>query len=145
MQLIGTGKQRSGKTARILVGAQVLTYASWKNDLKGDEQPTLNFESYNVISGQSYDEGILGALGCDTHFGGDWDAGLNPLNAPPGLFPRDDLAGVTHYTSRLDNVFWAFPFVRLRSASNGAEVKGKVAFDCGGMSQGPFTVPTGSV
>lgn len=105
---------------------------------------TVNFESFNVPAGQTYDEGILGAVGCDVRFGGDWDAGNNPLGTP-GLFVRDDLANLQFYTSRLDVVLWTFTFFRIRSSVNGGEIKGKVTFNTSGKSQGPFLFPVNSV
>src|SRR5437667_229884 len=93
-------------------------------------------ESYNVVAGQTYDEGILGSIGCDLRFGGDWDAGTNPLGSPPGLYPRDDLASLYFYTSRIDVVFWTFPYARIRSAVNSGDIKGKVIFNASGKNQG---------
>lgn len=145
MQLLGTGKQRAAKTCRISVGATFLTFASWECNLTGEDFPTGNFESYNVANAQSYDEGIMGFLACDVRFGGDWDAGTNPFGNPPGLYPRDDLATVSFFTSRIDNVNWSFPYLRLRSATNGGEVHGKVTFSVSGKNQGVFTYPTASV
>ena len=145
MQLIGTGKQRAGKTTRVGVGGTFLTFASYEVTLEGEDYPTVNFESYNVAQGQTFDEGILGPLSSSIRFGGDWDAGTNPLANPPGLYPRDDLATVVFYTSRIDNIFWNFPYIRLRNATNSAEVRGKVAFNCSGRNQGIFTYPAGSV
>ena len=145
MQILGTGKQRAAKTCRVLVGATALTFASWEATVNGEDYPTVNFESYNVVAGQAYDEGILGALSSELRFGGDWDAGTNPLGTPPGLYPRDDLASLEFYTSRLDAVFWSFPYARLRSATNGGAIGGKVTFTAAGKNQGSFTYPTGSV
>lgn len=145
MELLGTGKQRAGKTSRVTVGALNLTFASWEASLTGDDLSTVNFESYNVAAANTYDEGILGVIGADLRFGGDWDAGTNPLGNPPGLYPRDDLATVAFFTSRLDVISWAFPYVRVRNATNGAAVKDKVTFAVSGKNQGIFTSPTGSV
>lgn len=145
MQLIGTGKQRAAKTSRILVGVTALTYASWECNMTGDDLDTTNFESYDEDTGQSYNEGILGVLNCDVRFGGDWDAGTDPMGDPPGLYPRDDLQDTAFYTSRLDVIYWAFPYLRIRSSVVGAQVKDKVSFNTSGKNQGPFTYPTGSV
>lgn len=149
MQLIGTGKQRASKTARVLISSTALTFASWNVNLIGEDFPTVNFESYNTANAQSYGEGIMGTLSADVSFGGDWDAGTNPLDptgaAFPGLYPRDDLASVSFYESRLDNVFWSFPYLRLRSSTNGAAIPGKVTFSVNGHNQGSFTFPAGSV
>ncbi len=153
MQLLSTGKQRAGKTARVAVSGTALSFASWENNMTGEDLPTVNFNSYNVAAGQTFDEGILGVLSCESRFGGDFDAGYNPLGsppgfaAPPGLYPRDDLLAVTMLPSALaaDGGIgsWSFPFMRLRSATNSAEVRGKVTFNCSGKNQGPFTFPTG--
>lgn len=147
MQLLGTGKQRAGKTSRVLVGGVGLTFSSWAADLSGDDLDTVNFESYSVAAGQTYDEGILGVLGCKFNFGGDYDAGTSPLGSPPGLFPRDDLAALSFDTVRTDagNNLWSFTYARLRTANNSASVRGKVAFACTGMNQGSFVYPTASV
>lgn len=145
MQLLGTGKQRAAKTSRVGVGSQFLTFASWEANMQGEDFVTVNFESYNVAAAETYDEGILGKVWVDYRFGGDWDAGTNPLGSPPGLFVRDDLASVDFFTSRLDAINWAFPFLRVRGSTNGGEIAGKVTFNTSGKSQGPFTFPTGSV
>lgn len=146
-QVLGTGKQRATKTSRVLVGTQALTFASWSATVRGEDIDTINFESYNIVQGHTYDEGILGMLGCDIAFGGDWDAGTNPLGSPPGLYPRDDLANLYFYTSRLDVIFWTFAYARLRGAVNSAAdpSRGKVVFNCTGKNQGVFLWPTGSV
>ncbi len=144
-QIIGTGKQRAAKTSRVTVGGTALTFASWESALTGEDYVTTNFESYVAAVDSTFDEGILGPIGCDIKFGGDWDAGKNPLDPPPGLYPRDDLAALLFYTSRLDVVFWNFPFARLRSATNGGEIAGKVTFAAAGKSQGRFFTPSGSV
>src|SRR5262245_25363193 len=145
MELIGTGKQRSAKTSRILINTQPLAFASWEVNLTGDDLDTVNFESYNVPLAQTFDEGILGVYNAAIRFGGDWDAGTNPYDDPPGLFPRDNLANVSFQESRLDLVGWTFPYIRLRTATNGGQVRGKVTFNCDGKNQGPFGFPTGSV
>jgi hypothetical protein len=151
-QILGTGKQRAGKTARVLVGGptgHALTYASWNIPFSGDDFVTTNFESYNVARGHTFHEGILGPLTVNNAtFGGDWDAGDNPLGSTPGLYPRDDLADLSMITSRLDyaasasNALWQFAYFRVRSATNSARVGDKVTFESGGSSQGPFVWPT---
>lgn len=145
MQLIGTGFQRAGKTSRITVGQTPLVFASYEATLNGDDYPTVNFESWRDAEGQTFDEGILGPIGADIRAGGDWDAHFAPLGSPPGLYPRDDLANLSFYTSRFDNVAWIFPFARIRSATNGSDVKGKVTFNFSGKNQGRFNWPTGNV
>ena len=114
-------------------------------NLVGDDLDTVNFESYNAAAGQTFDEGILGVYNAAIKFGGDWDAGTNPFDDPPGLFPRDNLAGVQFQESRLDLVGWAFGYIRLRTANNSAVVRGKVEFNVDGKNQGPFNLPAGSV
>lgn len=138
-------KQRAAKAARVQVGADFLTYSSWKVDVSGDDLETTNFESYVLADDTTYKEGVLGPIECAVDFGGDWDAGTNPLDNPPGLYPRDDLADVSLIVNRTDATMWDFPYVRLRGASSGGEVGGKVTFTCTGKSQGPFVFPIGSV
>jgi hypothetical protein len=145
MQILGTGKQRAGKTSRILVGTTPLAFSSWENTVTKEDYGTVNFESYNVVAGDTYDEGIGGPIACSSRAGGDWDAGTNPLGNPPGLYPRDELAQLAMFVSRLDATEWLFPFFRVRSSVNGTDVRGKVSFNFSGMNQGPFSWPTGSV
>ena len=145
MQLLGTGKQRAAKTSQVTVQSAVLSFASWEANMTGEDLGTVNFNSYNVAAGQTFDEGILGTLSCDLRFGGDWDAGVNPLGSPPGLYVRDDLPSLAFLTSRLDAISWAFTYARLRSSTNGGAVGGKVTFNSSGKNQGSFTFPTGSV
>lgn len=145
MQLIGTGKQRAGKASRITIGADSLTFSSYEVNLTIEDYPTPNFESYVAANDTTYDEGVSGPLSADIRFGGDWDAGTNPLDEPPGLYPRDDLEDVQFFTNRTDAVNWDFSYIRLRSCTNGSDVRGKVTFNCSGKNQGPFTFPTGSV
>ncbi|SRR6266566_2196254 len=145
-QILGTGYQRAAKTARVTTGGNLLTFASWAVTMTGEDLDTTNFESYSLSQGQTFREGILGSIGCDNlTFGGDWDAHFAPLGTPPGLYPRDDLATTEFYTSRLDNVGWVFPYMRIRSAATGAAMGGKVTFTAGGSSQGTFNMPVGSV
>lgn len=145
MQLLSTGKQRAGIYSRVLVAAQALCFSSWKADMQGADLDTVNFESYNAAAGYTYDEGINGVLSCGLQFGGDWDAGVDPLGTPPGLYPRDNLATLSFYTSRIDNILWSFPYARIHTSNCGSGVREKVTFACSGKSQGPFTFPTGSV
>lgn len=143
-QILGTGKQRAAKTSRVLVGSTPLTFASWESVMTGQDLVTTNFESYNVANANTFDEGIVASIGADVKFGGDFDAGNNPLGVP-GLYIRDDLANTQFYTSRLDVVFWNFPFLRIRSSTNGGDVGGKVTFSTSGKSQGVFSYPVASV
>lgn len=145
MQLLGTGIQRAGKTSQVIVNGVTLTFASYEAGVEGQDLETTNFDSYNVADEQTYEEGILGKLKCSLRFGGDWDAGENPLDDPPGLFPRDDLPDLSFVVSRIDLTSWAFPYARIRTSTNGSSVGDKVTFSCSGMNQGPFSYPSGSV
>jgi hypothetical protein len=141
MNLLGTGHQVSGKNSAVEVNNVFLNFAKFDVTYKGDDQDTTNFQS------QGYGEAILGLQQCDISFGGLWDASPNnPFGNPPGLYPRDDLSAVLLYPSyipALQGVYWDFPYMRVRSAHNSAEVKSAVAFDVSGMSQGPFQLPVG--
>jgi hypothetical protein len=143
--IIGTGKQRSAKASRVLVGAQALTFASWEANMTADNLDTINFESYNTTYSQSFTEGILGPIDGAFSFGGDWDAGTIPMGSPPGIYPRDDLANLSFLTNRADNTSWYYPFSRLRSTKCGGEVKGLITFTASGMNQGLFLPPAGAI
>ncbi len=159
-----TGHQRAGKLSRISVGAsnQALTFASWDIDMRLQDLPTPNFESFSTLgsflssntapvsTGDTYDEGISGVRETDLSFGGDWDAGANPVDAvgapnAPGLYPRDDLANLQFDANRLDSITNAtFPWARIRTSRVGTSVGGKVTFTCTGKSQGWWTTFIGS-
>lgn len=143
-EILNTGFQRAGKASQVNVGAMTLAFASWEAVVEGDDLETTNFESYVLADDWSYKEGILGPIGCNLDFGGDWDAGANPLDDPPGLYPRDDLTDLEFVTNQSDANFWDFPYARLRNATSGASWDDKVTFTCSGMSQGPFIFPLGS-
>ncbi len=132
-------KQRSGKNSRIDVSGNTLAFAKWDVSFGVKDLDTTNFES------NGYGEGISGIEQADISFGGDWDAGENPFDTPPGIYPRDDLAALKFYENVIDNIYWSFAYARLRSCKNGASVDGKVTFETSGMSQGVVAVPTGSV
>lgn len=144
MQLLGTGYQRAGKASKITVTGQILAYSSYEANVEGQDLDTTNFESYDATVDQSYEEGILGVLRCGLTYGGDWDAGLNPLDEPPGLYPRDDLDTLALFTNVNDATYWYFPYSRIRTAVNGSAVRDKVTFRVTGANQGTFTFPTGS-
>lgn len=148
--ITGTGAQRAGKLSRVLVNIVPLSYSSWTVGLASQDLSTVNFESFNTAGfnafsgGQSFGEGLHASVEAAIKFGGDWDAGTNPLDNPPGLYVRDDLFGLALEVNRFDATAWNFDYSRIRSAENGTAVGGLVTFSCSGMSQGPFTAPTGS-
>ena len=147
--IISTGSQRAAKTSRVQIGSQNLAFASWETRVSGADLPTVNFESYNAVDSETYGEGIMGVLSCDFSFGGAWDSGTPPLNNPPGLWPRDNLANARLYPVRAgvggeagDGQPWHFPYSRLRGATNSGSVEGLVLFNItDAKSQGRFTRP----
>ncbi len=147
-QILGTGSQRAAKTSRVTVQGVVLAFASWEANIEGESFDTTNFTSYNLVDGNlpnTFDEGILGKIMCGGSFGGDWDAGENPLDTTPGLYPRDDLPAVLLFESTIDNTFWDFPYVRIINSNNSGDIGGKVLFKSTYKNQGPFLYPTASV
>jgi hypothetical protein len=138
-QELGTGTQRAGKNSRVQVNAVNLNQASWNVDYQGGDGDTTNFES------GGYEEGIACVLSASWSVDGNWDAGDNPFDDPPGLYVRDDLQDLYFYENVSDAVLWDFPYARVRSAKNGANVTGVVTFGSSGKNQGEFDLPTGSV
>lgn len=135
--LLGTGKQLAGKNSKILVDNTVMNHSSWLANYRTGDIDLTNFDS------ATNSEGIKTLNKVELSFGGDWDALSNPYDDPPGLFPRDDLPNLKFYHEATGTVLWDFEFARIRSASNGAEVRGKINFSCSGMSQGAFLIPAG--
>ncbi len=162
--LLGSGRQRAGKKSRVLCGnattpllGTALAYASFNYSVDGDDLPTPNMNSFNITvlgvgpgisitdtAPQTFDEGILGIIRSKFDFGGDWDAGFNAFDPPPGIYPRDDFPGLVFDQNRLDPGICAYPYSRLRNTRVGSTVTGKVTFTADGMNQGPFNVPSGS-
>jgi len=141
--------QRAAKSSAIEVDGSKLAFANWQASISAIDLDTTNFQSYDATNGMSYEEGILGVIGCAGNFGGDWDAHDNPIDftglvTPPGLYPRDDLPDVFFYTSVVDNVFFEFPYMRIRESQTGAQIKALVTFSCSYKNQGIFDFPTGS-
>jgi hypothetical protein len=138
-EIIGTGIQRSGKTSELSVQGVLLTQSKWSCIYSGVDLPTLNFQSAGL------DEGILGPEGLRWEFSGDWDAGTNSYDDPPGVYPRDNLPNLLMILNPVDAQVFDMPYARVRSSTVATDVNGLVTFQASGMSQGPFTVPTGSV
>lgn len=136
------GKQRAGKNSRVQIVATNLRMANWRCTTRGDDLDTTNFESAGA------DQGTIGVEVSEWTCGGDWDAGINHYDSPPGLYPRDDLGAMKFYENVSDNVAHNISMNRVISAENGAEVRGKVTFSATGKSQGVLisaSRPTGSV
>lgn len=153
-QILGTGYQRAAKTAQILINSVALNWASWQVTIKGQDINTVNFGSYVAApgggwnDGQTFEEGILGAVSSSQTWGGLWDAHANPLANPPGLYPRDDLAATNFVVNRTDTTKFAWPYMRLRSVGARADnvASGAVGFDIqDSLNQGTFSFPTISV
>lgn len=128
------------------MGGTALVFTSWSAKESTNDLPTNNFECFDTTTQESFDQGIHGFNKAEVSFGGDWDAGANFCDDPPGLYPRDDLATVTFYVNRNDATTWLFPYLRVRGVSNGGQIDNLVTFTVeSAMSQGPYTRPTGSV
>lgn len=131
------GHKRSGKNARVSVGGTPLNHATYNVTWRGDDLDTTDFEDGGV------ETGIIGVEVAEWECGGDWDAGTNALDDPPGLYPRDDLEDLAFFTSQSDGVFTGIDVARVLSSRNGAQVRGKVTFTANGKSNGDWTPPTG--
>jgi hypothetical protein len=155
--ILATGYQRAGKGSSVIVGTTPLVFASYSSVAKGDDLGTENFDDFDGVN--SYSEGMLGFLHCDWTCGGDWDMHRNPIdlsagpNTIPAMYPRDDLPGLrfvlSNGSNNLENLNesscnWSFAYARVRSSTNGSDVKGKVTFTGSGMNQGKFLFPSGS-
>lgn len=133
------GKWRAGKNTRISVGSQNLALASYDLTDSGADIDTTNTESNGVT------EGIIGPENLDWNSGGKWDAGQNPLDNPPGMYPRQDGENLSFYTSQTDNVFYNLPFFRCHQATLRMTVQGGVDISARGKNQGSYSRAQGSV
>lgn len=132
-------KFRAGKTGRVAVGSQLLAMLEWSVTARGADLDTTNFESNGI------EEGLVGIIGADWAVRANWDAGKNPLDDPPGLFPRDNGTAMSLFTNVADNKPYVFPFYRCLNSKITTNATGLVTFDADGKNQGPFQEPTGSV
>lgn len=132
-------KFRSGKTSRAIVASQTLAVGEWSTDYNGAKLETTNFESNGKFTG------LTGILSVSWSISGHWDAGANPLDDPPGLYPRDDGSNMQLFTKVADNVFWSFPTFLVETSTVKSTFDGLVEFDTSGSSNGDFAPPTGSV
>lgn len=132
-----SGSFRSGRDSRVQVGATNLNMAKWDADSSGDDIDTNNFE------GNGYGEGVVGIVEASLSADGIWNAAANPIDSPPGLYPRWDLQNLKFYLNKAEN-FWSFPYARVTSSKNSSAVKEKVGFSFSGKSNGIFYPPTGS-
>ena len=148
--ILSTGAQRAAKLSRISVGGMNLAMASWEATMTGADLPTVNFESYNAVQAETFDEGLMGVVSCNGRYGGAWDAGGGGAGGskftadPPGLYPRDNLATVLFYVSRagFDGTAWNFPYQRIRGVGISAAVEGLVLFNVTDFkNQGRFVYP----
>lgn len=142
-----SGKQRSGKASRLTVAGVNLNVKNMSVSQHADDLDTTNFEA------AGYDNGTNGVTGVDWDFDGDWDAGRNFYDSPPGIYPRDDL-GVNRngvgsatllYPNVADNNPTTIPTSRVISSKNTMPVRGLVGFQATCKSNGQFTMSTGSV
>lgn len=131
-------KFRSGKTGRTKVGSQTLTHKQWSTRYHGVRLGVENFES------NGWNEGLIGFRGLDWTLGANWDATKNPLDDPPGLYPRDNGTSMQLYTSTSDDKSWSIPFWLCEESTISVDATGLVTFDAKGQSQGEVTPPTGS-
>ena len=141
-----SGQQRAGKGAQLTILSANLNVKTANVTVHADDLDTTNFECVG------YDTGTYGIMGMDWDFDGDWDAGRNFYDTPPGIYPRDDL-GVNRtgggsatyiYPNLADNNPHTIPTSRVISAKNTMPVRGLVGFQATCKSNGQFTLSTGS-
>ena len=132
------GTFRAGKSSRAQSNSQNMYANDYSLTYRAEDLDTTHFES------SGYETGIIGIKGLDWTLNADWDAGANPLDDPPGIYPRDDGTQLKIYTNVSDNKAFVMATFRCFSSQITSSAKGKVSFSASGKSQGSFTVPTGS-
>lgn len=136
---MASGSFRAGKTGRTTIAAQNMVNHDWSVSYTGQKQDTTNFES----NGKG--EGVTGVLDANWSLAAAWNAAANPLDDPPGLYPRDDGSNMLLYTKVSDAKKWSFPSWICEQSSVKASARGLVTFEASGSNQGDFTAPSGSV
>lgn len=132
-------KFRAGKNSRAQVSSNDLTRNSYSVTYRGGDIDTTNFES------EGYEEGIIGPIGADWNLDGHWNAGVNPFDDPPGLYPRNDGDEMYIWSNRTDDKYFNFPVFRCLSSTMRSTASGGVEISASGKNQGAFTIPSGSV
>lgn len=132
-------KFRAGKRGRTEVNSQILSNKEWSTTYRGVDLDTTNFETNGKTTQ------LTGPVGVDWSIRGDWDASKNPLDDPPGLYPRDDGTNMQLFTNQTDNTPWQFPTFSVTNAKTTTSASGLVTFDTDGKSQDDFLPPEGSV
>ena len=130
-----------GKSSRVTVGAgpTIMKRSDWTNTLKGDDSDDTNFES------GGNEEGQVGITVIEWTLKGLWDLAQNPIDDPPGFYPRNDLSLLKFYPSQpTASLFNLLTVARVLSVAINANVKQNLTVDASGKSQGPYTVATGS-
>lgn len=134
-----SGKFRSGKNSRIIVEGSTLSHSEWGLDYRGERLDTRNFES------EGWDEALIGFRGVDWSTRGLWDAGLNIVDDPPGLYPRDDGEDMECIPATSDLISWQLAFWLCQTSNHRASATGLVEIDASGTSQSVVTPIAGSV
>lgn len=133
-----TNKPRSGKEGRIAIGAINANLKEWDVSDQGEYHDTTHFESVAP-------EGIVGWVDAEVSVRGDFDAGSNFLDDPPGLYAGNEIETVKLYTSTVDDAYWDFPTATVVSARMSNSVRGVVSFEATFKGLGTYTDPAGSV
>ena len=130
---------RAGYAGSCSVDGSEFAMQEWSTTWRGADLDTTNFES------NGYEEGLIGVQGVDWTVNGDWDASQNPLEDPPGLYPRVAGEAMILTTNTTDAQNWDFPQFRVHSSQLSVRTSGKVSINASGKNNGTFTPPTGSV
>ncbi len=129
------GSFRAGKTSRITAGGTALTRNTYRVTHSGTREMTTNFEC------NGFRQAVLGDEGLDWTISGDWDADQNPVDDPPGFYPREDGANLVIYTRVSDGDNYNMPIYFVTSGELSSSATGKVSVSATGASQGTFTIP----
>ncbi len=133
-----------GKNSRVTVGSgpTILKATDWDYTHEADDGDLTNSESTGC------EEGNTGIQRVSWNIKGKWDLKLNPEVDPPGFYPRNDLASVKFIPSNPD-VATVTPMIlalaRVLSVRATMNVRQNIEYAASGKSQGPFTLPSGSL
>lgn len=129
---------RPGKYGQIQYNSIILNQGNWNCE---DSKPYLPTNTFTALG---YTQGLTGLETAKWDFGTLWDAGVNPFDDPPGVYPRSLGVSLKLLENTADNVGWVLPYVLVLSCKNGCPVDKEVSFDASGQNQGSFSRPTGS-
>jgi hypothetical protein len=123
---------------RVSIGGTILNVLGFSPTLRGEDHDTTNSESLAP-------EGTVGWVDIEVKLEMNWDAGLNPMDSPPSLYPGAILNNVIGFINQLDNTFFNMGQARVIDAEIPIRIRDLIKYNVTLRGHGTWINPTGSV